>query len=691
MYVSKDGQKEFSTIGEALEAAAEYDGSKVVLHISPGIYRERLVINQNNVSFIGEDEGTTKITWSDAALDVMPDGDKRGTFRTPSVFIDADDFYACHISFMNEAGQGYEVGQALAVYADGDRLSFENCRFEGYQDTLFTAQLPKKEKQPGGFKGPKEFAPRRHGRHLYKDCFISGNIDFIFGSATAYFEGCEIFMRNRNDMLSGYVTAPSTYEGEEFGYVFNHCRFTSDCPRESAYLGRPWRDFAKAVILNSEIGAHIKKEGWHDWDKKNAWDTMFFAEYGNFGEGASKERAPFVKMLSAQEAAKYTRENVLGFKNGGFMRTISIKTYYSSLPNMLSKFDRYARRDAFLGNTLEEFQKWQTKARRTLWELLGLDKMDKVELMPRTEETVTLEDAENRGIVRQRVLIQSEQDVWIPMYILTPPRNSGQGMKKNRVFIAPPGHQGAGKYSVAGVSEIPAVADAIKKFNYDYGLQLARQGFTVICPDCRGFGERRDEKKQGDKEADFLTSSCFHLAHMAEAIGETVAGMCAWDLMKIMDFIEEQADAMGWDAKNVSCLGFSGGGMQTLYFAALDERVKNAFISGYMYGCKESLMLLNGNCSCNYVPHLWERFDMGDIASLIAPRNLMIQSCRGDHLNGPRGLENVYEQVDIIRAAYRLSGHEDRVVHDVCEGGHRWHDEHLGDIMQGFGITRFAD
>ena len=231
------------------------------------------------------------------------------------------------------------------------------------------------------------------------------------------------------------------------------------------------------------------------------------------------------------------------------------------------------------------------------------------------------------------------------------------------------------------------MADAIKKFNYDYGMQLARLGFVVVCPDCRGFGERRDEKKQGSDDESFLTSSCFHLAHMAEPIGETVIGMCTWDLMKITDYIEQRAsDGEDWDAANISCLGFSGGGMQTLYFAALDDRIKNVFISGYMYGFKDSLMILNGNCSCNYVPHLWEHFDMGDIGSLIAPRNLMIQSCREDHLNGNRGLENVYEQLAVIRKAYELYGAEQRVVHDIHDGGHCWHDENLADILKKFGL-----
>jgi hypothetical protein len=352
-------------------------------------------------------------------------------------------------------------------------------------------------------------------------------------------------------------------------------------------------------------------------------------------------------------------------------RTISINQYYSSLPNMLKKYDRFARKDFFKGSTKDEFENWKNSSRKTLWSLLGLDKMDSVDLQPRLLETVTIEN----GITRKKVLIQTEEDVWVPMYILIPPDSKG-------TFIAPPGHQGAGKYSIVGMKEIPAVADAIKKFNYDYGLQLAKLGYTVVCPDCRGFGERRDEKMQGDEENKFLTSSCFHLAHMAEPLGETVIGMCTWDLMRIIDYIQSQPELKD---DNLSCLGFSGGGMQTLYLSALDERIKNVYISGYMYGFKDSLMILNGNCNCNYVPHLWEHFDMGDIGSLIAPRNLMIQSCREDHLNGPRGLENVYEQVEIIRNVYKLYNEDDLPVHDICEGEHCWHDDNLEEIIKNFG------
>lgn len=355
-------------------------------------------------------------------------------------------------------------------------------------------------------------------------------------------------------------------------------------------------------------------------------------------------------------------------------RIIKIEKYYGSLQNMLSKYDRYARKDAFRAETVDDYELWKKQSREMLRSLLGLDKMDHVEPNPVVEERVTLEN----GIIREKILIQTEQDVWMPVYILIPENKSD---KKLRIFITPPGHQGAGKYSVAGVSDIPAVADAIKKFNYDYGMQLAKLGYVAVCPDCRGFGERRDEYMQNDDETSFLRSSCFQLAHMAEAIGETVIGMCTWDLMKLLDYLETRTE---WDTSYISCLGFSGGGMQTLYLSALDDRIKEVYISGYMYGFKDSLMILNNNCSCNYIPHLWEHFDMGDLGALIAPRPLMIQSCRDDHLNGPRGLENVYEQMDIIKSAYRLFAAEEYVVHDIMEGEHCWHDDHLKVVIDQF-------
>lgn len=347
-------------------------------------------------------------------------------------------------------------------------------------------------------------------------------------------------------------------------------------------------------------------------------------------------------------------------------RTVHIDRYYGSLENLQRKFDKHGRQDKFRGETPGEFLSWQENTRRMLWQLLGMDRMEACSLEPVLEETCTAEE----GIRREKVCIQVEPDVWMPVYILIPERSAPE----QRCFIAPPGHQGGGKYSVAGMGDIPAIADSIERFNYDYGMQLARQGHVALCPDCRGFGERRDEARQGDGEEDFLGSTCFHLAHMAEPMGQTVAGMLTWDLMRLVDYVEARGE---WPMERLSCLGFSGGGMQTLWLSALDMRIQLAVISGYLYGYRDSLLTLNENCSCNYVPGLWLHLDMGDIASLIAPRPLVVQSCREDHLNGGRGMENVLEQVEVIRGAYRLLGAENRLYHDVCDGGHRWHDENI--------------
>ncbi len=355
-------------------------------------------------------------------------------------------------------------------------------------------------------------------------------------------------------------------------------------------------------------------------------------------------------------------------------RIEKINRYYGSLGGMLSRYDRLARQDRFAGNTIEEFEEWRAGARKTLRKLLGLDRMERCPLRPETLEDELAEP----GIRREKVVLQVEPGIWMPVYILVPQKRR-EG--RQTCFLALPGHLGAGKYSVAGRREIPAVREAIDRYHYDYGLQLARLGYVALCPDCRGFGERRDEARQEDTEEAFMNGTCFQLAHMAEPLGETVAGMLLWDVTRLLDYVEERGE---WEMSALGCVGFSGGGMQTLWAAAMDDRIKQAVISGYLYGYRDSLLILNSNCSCNYVPGLWEHFDMGDIASLIAPRPLLVQSCRGDHLNGPRGLQNVMEQMEIVRAAYALYGQEQRLRHDVREGDHCFHPEPLRETLAAF-------
>lgn len=226
--------------------------------------------------------------------------------------------------------------------------------------------------------------------------------------------------------------------------------------------------------------------------------------------------------------------------------------------------------------------------------------------------------------------------------------------------------------------DYPPITEKIDHYHYDYGLQLAKQGCVTVCPDCRGFGERREDPEDTRRLPEGLKGDCYRLAHMGEPLGIPVLGMLTWDLARLIDWLEEDRR---FNTDRLGAVGFSGGGMQTLWLAALDDRVKFAAISGYMYGYRDALLTLNNNCSCNYVPHLWEHLDMGDIASLIAPRPLWVQSCREDRLNGPRGVVNAQEQVEIAAEAYRLLGVPENLRHQICPGTHQWHEEDLAEYL----------
>ena len=308
--VAKDNSGDFNSIQQAVDSIPA--GTPETIYIKKGIYKERVEVRKNNVSFVGESRDDTIITESYYARMIMPDGSKRGTFRSYTFFVYADNFTASNLTFENAAGFGDEFGQAIAVYAEGDNLTFRNCKILGHQDTLFTGPLPMKEKQPGGFTGPTIDGMRRVVHQLYEDCYIAGEIDFIFGSATAYFKNCTLFALNRNQEINAYYTAPSTYEGQAFGYVFESCTFTGNCPPKSVALSRPWRIHAKTVLLNCNYSDQIIDEGFTDWNKPESHETVYYAEYNGHGEGFKPEkRAAYVHQLNESEAALYTLENVM--------------------------------------------------------------------------------------------------------------------------------------------------------------------------------------------------------------------------------------------------------------------------------------------------------------------------------------------------------------------------------------------
>ena len=228
------------------------------------------------------------------AREEMPDGTKRGTFRSYSVLVDGDNICFKNCVFENTAGVGEKVGQAIALYLDGDGITLENCRISSHQDTLFLAPLPEKEMIPGGFTGPKQFTKRTRRVFHFKNCIIEGGVDFIFGGATAYFEDCEFV-----SVEAGYVFAPSTPSDVAIGFVAKNCKFTAAAGVEkgSCFIARPWRNHAYVKLEKCYLGEHINPDGFDDWGKAEAHDTVRFYEEESYGPSAANTRPDYVNKL----------------------------------------------------------------------------------------------------------------------------------------------------------------------------------------------------------------------------------------------------------------------------------------------------------------------------------------------------------------------------------------------------------
>ena len=279
--VAADGTGDFTTIREVMNKCKHYGDQRTVIQLKPGIYKEKVEVFSwtTKVSLLGEDPNTTVITFDDYS----GKGD-HNTFTSWTFKVMGDDFYAENITFENNAPM---LGQAVALHVEADRSVFRNCRFLGNQDTIFT----------GG----------AQSRQYFVDCYIEGTTDFIFGPATAVFERCHIHSKKNS-----YITAASTTQGKPYGYVFLSCKLAAADSVTKVYLGRPWRNYAKTVFLNCELGDHIRPEGWHNWNKPEAEKTAFYAEYNSSGSGASTEaRVPWSQQLTAKEARAYTVDKVL--------------------------------------------------------------------------------------------------------------------------------------------------------------------------------------------------------------------------------------------------------------------------------------------------------------------------------------------------------------------------------------------
>lgn len=274
--VSRDGTGNFRTLQEAIESARAFMDYTVTIYVKNGVYKEKVIVPSwvENIDIIMEDRDKTIITYDDHA-----NINKMGTFRTYTVKVEGSDITFKNLTIENNAAQ---LGQAVALHTEGDRLKFINCRILGNQDTIYTGA--------------------KFTRLYFKDCYIDGTTDFIFGPSTALFEDCIIHSKRNS-----YVTAASTPKEAKYGYVFKHCKLTAEPGVDKVYLGRPWRPYAYTLFIECELGKHIVLAGWHNWGKQSNEETARYMEYKNTGEGANaSERVAWSKQLTKKEAEAVT-------------------------------------------------------------------------------------------------------------------------------------------------------------------------------------------------------------------------------------------------------------------------------------------------------------------------------------------------------------------------------------------------
>jgi len=301
--VAQDGSGDFKTVQAAIDAAGP-EGA--VIRIRPGVYVEHITVTKPKIELrgLGDDPRQVVLTYHLSA------GTAGGTFKSASTTVTGADFFAGNLTFENTFTSTQplaEGSQAVALRVTADRAVFRGVRFLGYQDTLYATTA-------GCMNDGAECRP---ARQYFADCYIEGNVDYIFGDALAFFENCEIHSLP-HDIVA--ITAQSKRRADEkSGYVFDRCRLTAAPGADRVYLGRPWRAYASVIFLHTFMGPEIVPAGWLEWehDGRPSLPTAYFAEYGSAGPGARPAaRDPHSVQLTKKAAAKLTPRAFLAGDDG---------------------------------------------------------------------------------------------------------------------------------------------------------------------------------------------------------------------------------------------------------------------------------------------------------------------------------------------------------------------------------------
>jgi polygalacturonase len=294
LYVAADGTGEYSSVQAAIDAAPDA-GAEIV--IAPGTYREVLTIAKPHIFLRGSGPGPTDTV----IVNDRSGGSSGGTLHSATVHVTGDDFTAENITFQNDFNRTHPQlpagSQALALFVSGDRAIFRDVHVLGNQDTLYAGS---RNCTPDG-------EPCMPARQYFSDCFIAGNVDFIFGDGKAVFDHCEIHSTAHR---GGFLTAQAKhYPSEDSGFVFDHCTLTAEPDAQGLiYLGRPWRPYSTVVFLHTLMGKHIDPAGWCEWHpgETHSLETAYYAEYESSGPGAHPgQRDPHAIGLTENQARHF--------------------------------------------------------------------------------------------------------------------------------------------------------------------------------------------------------------------------------------------------------------------------------------------------------------------------------------------------------------------------------------------------
>jgi dienelactone hydrolase len=319
----------------------------------------------------------------------------------------------------------------------------------------------------------------------------------------------------------------------------------------------------------------------------------------------------------------------------------------------LSVYDQIKPAMTFASKDERSARRWQTEVRRKLTELLGGFPMSRVALRPQV-----LERKEFDGYVRERVVFQSHENLSVFGFLLLP---------KNRraplpAVVCLPGH-GRGCDDIVGIAEEGKQRETKTGYAKDFALQVVEQGYAAFAIEQLAFGCRRDEPA---RQRGLAQSSCQPAAGAGLLFGQTMVGWRVWDAMRAIDYLTTRPEI---DRLRIATMGISGGGTISLFSAALDERIKIAVVSGYFNTFRDSIVSLS-HCIDNYVPGILKYIEMYDLAGLVAPRGLFVESGTRDRIFPVAAARTAFSKAAHI---YRVFGAPDNIGQEVFDGEHEFY------------------